>query len=195
MYAIFSTLLSIKTNKLRILSTLFSSTFNIPLMWGTKFHSHTTLQAASRSCVHTWLSRVSVIGRCSKLATSKINCKIDKMKLKVQQLWNCNCLLWPNTCTCGSTGRHWSATTVPNTWLNGQRFWLVLGRDLVQNRERHQLHALKIILYLLRSSRQIPGQFLTLGHGRFLLHPFQVITSHHPVTGRYTVRVTDCIVK
>ena len=80
-YAISSTLLSIKTNKLSILTTMFSNTFNIPLMWGTKFHSHTTLQAATRSCVHTWPSRVSVIGRCSKLAIFKINCKIDKMKL------------------------------------------------------------------------------------------------------------------
>jgi hypothetical protein len=158
-------------------------------MWGTTFHSQTTLQAASRSRVHTWPSRVSVIRRCSKLAAFKMNCKIDKMKLKLHQLWNCNCSLRPNT------ERHWSVTTVSHTWLNGQRFWLVLGRDLVQNRERYWLHTLNIILYLLSPSRQRPGQFLTLVHGSFLPHPFQVIISHHPVIRRYAVRVTDSIVK
>ena len=86
-------------------------------------------------------------------------------------------------------------TTVPHTWLDGQRFWLVLWRDLVQNREWYRLHTLKIILYILSPSRQRPGQFPTLGHDRFLSHPFQVIIYHHSVIRWYTVRVTDSIVK
>jgi hypothetical protein len=84
------------------------------------------------------------------------------------------------------TERRGRIISTPAAYSGGPRF---------KSRPGNRLSWLRFFVVFLSPSRQMPGQYLKLGHDLSLPHPFQLIIHYHPLIQRYIVWDTKSIVE